>query len=308
MSDLDRAFAQLRAEDALWALSPEHLHGLAERLARTTVAEPVRRLNVSGPLTNQIIPVMGPLARRGSFITKLLGLPTYDSIRSQLAAAVADKSVQQIILYVDSPGGAATGCEECADAVARAARIKPLIAYADGMAASAAYWIASQASKLIVTPSGEVGSIGVIAVHTDISQALLRAGIKPTILLSNVSPRKADLNPYEPISADAKKRSLSEIDKIALKFVRAVSSGRKVSPTVVADRFGRGGMLLADEAKAAGMVDGIATFDDLLGGNANQQLPAVRRSHRWAMIEKHQRDASPPVSPRRRRLALLAQG
>jgi ClpP class serine protease len=106
-----------------------------------------------------------------------------------------------------------------------------------------------------------------------------------------VSPRKADLNPYEPLSADAKKRALSDLDKIASKFVRAVSGDRKVSVSAVAERFGKGGMLLADEAKIAGMADEIAALEDLLTSKAKHQDESSRRS-----------------SARRHRIALLAQG
>ncbi|KKK50600.1 hypothetical protein LCGC14_3123420, partial [marine sediment metagenome] len=100
-----------------------------------------------------------------------------EAVGRDVGKAAADLSIKTIILDIDSPGGSVAGTRELAARVRDARDIKPVIAQVDSIAASAAYWVASQATELVSTPGGAVGSIGVIAVHEDIEGRLEQRGI-----------------------------------------------------------------------------------------------------------------------------------
>jgi ClpP class serine protease len=156
------------------------------------------------------------------------------------------------------------GCQECAEDIARAARVKPVSAFIDGISASAAYWITSQASQITATPSAEIGSIGVYSIHTDMAGALAAEGIIPTIIQSRASPYKTEGNIFGPLTADAKENVQREVDTIASRFIGAVAKARMVSIGDVEKNYGRGRTLFANDAKRAGMVDRIGTLADAL--------------------------------------------
>lgn len=176
-----------------------------------------------------------------------------------MAALAADAAVASIVLDIASPGGTVTGTPEAADAIRAAAATKPVTAIANPLAASAGYWLASQASRLVVTPSGDVGSIGVYMLHVDLSGALDKAGIKPTFIFAG--SRKVDGNPYEPLSDRARREWQSDCDSIFDAFVSAVARGRATPRHKVRADFGQGRTFMAAEAHRLGMVDQVATPD-----------------------------------------------
>lgn len=267
------AFSMLAAESRVWAMAPDRLASLAAEMAATIRPAAAR----SEPPTSRetaVVPIMGPLVRRGSFFSEFFGFGSYAAISARLTAAANDRQVERIILLVDSPGGAALGCEELGDEIARSAKVKPVIAVADVLAASAAYWLASQAGKFFGTPSAEVGSIGVFLLHIDVSKALADAGIKPTFIVADVSPHKVDGNQFEPLAKTAKDYEQTQVDQIGARFIRAVVRGRKAKVGTVLDKFGQGRVLLAPDAARVGMIDGIATFADVLAGGSGAR-PAM---------------------------------
>lgn len=267
MSNRDHgdAWAMLRAESQAWAIEPSRLAGMAAFMARgERVTYPQTHSN-SAPADLAVIRITGPLMRSGGILSELFGFSNYASIRAKLFDALNDRAISQILLYVDSPGGAATGCEELAADISSAARIKPIAAFIDGLGASAAYWLASQAPRITMTPSGEVGSIGVLRLHVDESGALDRAGIKPSLIVSTASPYKVEANGFEPLHAGARQHLQQRVDEIADKFIGVVASGRRVSGAKVRSDFGRGRTLMATAARAAGMVDQIGTLREAVG-------------------------------------------
>jgi signal peptide peptidase SppA len=181
----------------------------------------------------------------------------YSQIRASVKRALADPSVRTIDVFVDSPGGSVLGLPETADAIHAANRVKPVRAFVTGIAASAAYWLASQASTITLTPSGEVGSVGVLDLHADISAALENAGVKLTAVTAG--PHKTERAPFAPLSDDAKAHMQSGVDAWYGDFLSAIRSGRgaRVSPT---SNYGGGRMLSSREAVAAGMVDFVSAF------------------------------------------------
>ena len=181
----------------------------------------------------------------------------YAAIRANVKRALADPSIRTIDLVIDSPGGSVLGLPETADAIHAANKIKPVRAFVSGIAASAAYWLASQASTITLTPSGEVGSVGVLDLHADISKALDNAGVKLTAVTAG--EHKVERAPFTPLSDEAKTHMQAGVNEWYGNFLSAVRRGRgaRVSPT---GNYGGGRMLSSRDALAAGMVDFVSSF------------------------------------------------
>src|SRR5262249_47727138 len=146
----------------------------------------------------QVIPIYGVLAQRMGLIGESSGGTSTDQVGQALRSAMADPQITGILLDIDSPGGEVFGTPELARAVFEARAQKRVVALANSFAASAAYWIGSQATEFLMTPSAQAGSIGVIATHEDWSKAAEAGGVKVTYITS--SPFKAEGNQFEPLS------------------------------------------------------------------------------------------------------------
>lgn len=176
----------------------------------------------------------------------------YSAVRSTVRRALADPSVKTIDLFVDSPGGSVLGLPETADVIRAAGKQKPVRAFVTGIAASAAYWLASQASTISLTPSGEVGSVGVLDLHADISKALDNAGVKVTAVTAG--EHKVERAPFNPLSDAAKAHMQVGVNAWYGDFLSAIRRGRgaRVSAT---GNFGGGRMLSAKDAMREGLID-----------------------------------------------------
>ncbi len=209
-----------------------------------------------------VIPIHGVIEHRSSFLLELFGGTSIEDIRGMLRAVVADPQVSSIVLDIDSPGGGVAGVQELAAEIRNARGQKRIVAVANTTAASAAYWLASQADHVLVTPSGQVGSIGVYAVHFDASRAYDAMGVTPTII--SAGERKADGNEFEPLTDEARTEMQARVDTVYAQFVNDVAKGRRVSAAKVESDYGQGAVLLAGAALSAGLVDGVGTLDDAL--------------------------------------------
>lgn len=209
-----------------------------------------------------VVPIMGTIVQRASGMEQSSGAVSAERIGSQIQAMAADNSVKKILLHIDSPGGSVFGIQELVDRIRSVGNSKKIVAFADPMAASAAYWIASAAREIWVTPSGQVGSIGVIAAHQDESAADAAAGVKTTLITS--SPYKAEGHPSVPLSDEAQSHLQSQVNHYDQVFTAAVARGRGVTESVVRKTYGQGRMVLAEAARAAGMVDRVGTLEEVL--------------------------------------------
>jgi signal peptide peptidase SppA len=202
-----------------------------------------------------VIPIHGPISRRQDFFSLLFGIQsaTTSGIANALRAAVADPGVGQIVLHVDSPGGETDGITELAAEIYEARARKPITAFIDTTAGSAAYWLASQADQIIVTPSGQVGSIGVFALHLDRSGELEQAGIAPTFI--QAGKYKTEESPLHPLTDEARVSVQARVDAFYSMFTKDVARGRGVPVDTVRSQFGEGRMVLAKDAVTRGMAD-----------------------------------------------------
>jgi signal peptide peptidase SppA len=195
-------------------------------------------------------------------MSEMSGGTSVERFTGWLRAAVADPQIKNILIDADSPGGTVPGVPELADEIYKAKESKPIIAVANAEAASAAYWIISQASEIVVSPSAEVGSIGVFAAHQDISKAAEMRGVHTSLI--SAGKFKTEANPFEPLTDEARASLQSKVNDYYGQFTKAVARGRNVGQQQVENGFGEGRMVSARQAVAQGMADRIATMDQTL--------------------------------------------
>lgn len=228
-----------------------------------------------------VIPVAGIIMQKSgsSIMDMLFGGTSTEAISLQFQAALASDEVKSILLEVNSPGGTVYGVAELADEIYAARGKKPIVAAINSLGASAAYWIASAAEEVVVTPSGEVGSIGVYATHQDVSAALEQEGIKVTLI--SAGKYKTEGNPYEELKEPARAAIQERVDYSYQMFAGGVARNRGVGLDAVMDGYGEGRVLKAEDALAEGLVDQIEPFMNTLRrlltiGNNNDTVPARR--------------------------------
>ncbi|NBQ79946.1 MAG: S49 family peptidase [Betaproteobacteria bacterium] len=266
-----------------WALMPERLQAMAGVLTRWSAGEPptdeamfqIQSERVLRDTRKQmaaanagsgiaVLPLYGVVTQRGNMVDDISGpgSTSTQQFTSALRQVLADDTVGQILIDIDSPGGSVYGVAELASEIVKARAQKPVVAVANSLAASAAYWIGCLASEFYVTPGGEVGSIGVWQAHFDYSKALEEEGVKTTLV--SAGKFKVEGNPYVPLDPEAQAFMQSRVDDYYNAFIQAVTVGRGVSVDDVRNGMGEGRVLGADAALAQRMVDGIASFDDVL--------------------------------------------
>ena len=180
-----------------------------------------------------LIPVAGTLVQKLGALRPMSGMTGYDGIRQNLFAALADDEVKAIVFDIDSPGGEAAGCFDLVDTIFEARGAKPITAIVDEMAFSAAYAIASACDEIMVPRTGGTGSVGVIVMHMDMSDALDAAGLKVTIITHG--DLKADGNPYQRLARETKARIQADIDTMGELFVETVARNRNMAASKVRD-------------------------------------------------------------------------
>jgi len=213
-----------------------------------------------GPIA--IVNISGVITKGAGMFAELFGGTSVDALRATVAELRADRSVRGVVLRVDSPGGGVYGIDETAQAIAELAKVKPVVAFTDGMAASAAYWLIAGASRIVAAPSAEVGSIGVYAVHFDESGALAKEGITPTLIKAGAY--KAEGNPFYPLSDEDRAAMQARIDTYYNLFARRVARGRGVAIDRVRNGFGEGRIVPAEQARREGMVTDIGSLTDAI--------------------------------------------
>lgn len=257
-----------------WAILPEKLiemeavlrlrmrgeHVSPERIAEVMAA----RASTVAPRAGRIgiIPVQGVISQRISSMEQASGGVSAEDVGRQLDGMMADESVKCIVMPFDSPGGSVFGIAELAGKIQSARSSKKIYGIADSLAASAAYWCISQCTEVSVCPGGLVGSIGVITLHADYSEAMAAEGVKATLIYAG--KYKAEGNPYEPLDAPGKDEMQSKVDQYYSQFISGVAAGRRVSQAKVKSDFGQGRVMMDSDAVKAGMADQVETTQELL--------------------------------------------
>ena len=267
-----------------WLNRPLLLAPHALPLLRAPQPLAARSGSSSGNARIAVVPVLGPLAKRGSFLDSLFGFGNYEDVQARFDTAVADAGIDAILLEIDSPGGEAAGAFDLADRIFAARGSKPVWAIANDSAFSAAYALGSAADKLFLTRTSGVGSIGVLAAHVDQSGYDEKQGVKVTTLFAG--SRKNDFNAHEPLSEDAAGFLQAEVNRLYGLFVDTVARNRSVSGDAV--RSTEAGLFFGDDAVKVGLADGVGTFESTIQSLAATLTPKPRKETRML-------DEKPPV-------------
>ncbi|MBO0933908.1 S49 family peptidase [Fibrella aquatilis] len=208
-----------------------------------------------------VIPIMGTMSRYGDYCSW-----GCEDMANWVLEANRDETVSAIVLELNSPGGEVDGVEMFGAAVKQSQ--KPVVAWVAGMAASAAYWVASQADEIMLESEtcSEVGSIGVLAMHVDQTLALEKEGYKVTIVRADGSESKALFNSFEPLSADVLAETKAALNPIRAQFIKTVKAGRPAIADAASDTSGvfSGKMYSGKQAIANGMADRIGYLGDAI--------------------------------------------
>ncbi|GEM45904.1 S49 family peptidase [Deinococcus cellulosilyticus] len=215
-----------------------------------------------------VVNLHGPVLSRATGMSALSGATDLRSFSSTMRALADDSDVGRIVLSIDSPGGQVQGLTEAGDAVRYARSKKEVLAVADGTMGSAAYWIGSQATRIIANADAVVGSIGVVAVIRDTSGVAEKAGVKVNVLRS--AEFKALLQDGEPISDKALAEQSKLVDLFAEKFISAVSAGRNIT-LEQARSLATGKVWIGADAIAAGVADEVGTLQEAIDGKFSSQ-------------------------------------
>jgi ClpP class serine protease len=288
---MSRVFQALTAEP--WAITPDALQMIARVVARhdlpdASKGEPefVKRdyQIMAGPGAQRlagaqrafvidgvaILPVTGPIFPRANMMTEMSGATSVTMLQNDHRLALTNPDVGAILLLMDTPGGAVSGINAFADAVAMGAKKKYTAAYVSGMAASAGYWIASATNEIILDRTSVVGSIGVVAAVP--VQVAPDAGgdIWIDIVSTNAPNKRPDVT-----NEDGRAEIVSTLDAIEKQFVADVARGRKTTAAKVLADFGQGGVKVGADGVSAGMADKVQSYEMTL--NAMRKMVANQR-------------------------------
>jgi len=217
-----------------------------------------------------VIPMYGLITQRESLMGAMSGGTSIDELRSLLRSALVNPAVQAVVFDIDSPGGSTDGLTEFAAELRQLSKgAKPIVGQVNTLCASAAAWLAWQMTEVVITPSGEIGSVGIWAAHEDMSQAEQMAGIKTTLI--SAGPYKTEGNSFEPLTDEARSAIQDQVDAFYGMFLADVAKGRRTTARAVANGYGQGRTLLAHDSQigdrtvagalTAGMVDRIDTLE-----------------------------------------------
>lgn len=282
-----------------WAIMPDRMESIIEvldlringmKFDRNEIEARIKKIeaNDGGDFSivggTAIIPITGVIAPKMDMMVDISGGCSCDNVAKMVVNAQNNDAVDSILFDIDSPGGNVAGVPELFRHIMSFRGQKRMIAIANNLAASAAIFIASAADEIVVTPSGEVGSIGVLTVHTEFAEADKEAGIKHTII--KAGEFKAEANTVEPLTDAAKDHIQGQIDVFFNTFVLSVAEGRNVSVAKVKSDFGKGRTMLAEEALAAGLVDRIATRAEVLGQLESRRAATMQNRNNQAKLNR----------------------
>lgn len=207
-----------------------------------------------------VISAMGGLVHRTRLEADSSLLIGYNDLAADMEDALAKSEVHAIALVMDSPGGEVSGAFELAERIYAARGNKPIVAVADGMAASAAYLAASAADEVVLSATSYVGSIGVVMRHVDFSRALANEGISVSHIFAG--DHKVDGNPYQPLPDAVRANLQADIEGLYQMFIQAVAQHRGMTEQAVRDT--RASVYRGVAAVAARLADRIGTADAVI--------------------------------------------
>lgn len=233
-----------------------------------------------------VVPLVGAVYPRANMVSASSGGTSLDTVMRDFRVAESSGDVHRTVILIDSPGGVVSGLGEAAEVLRAAA--KPLTAFVTGQAASAAYWLAAQASEIVMDRAAMVGSIGVVASMSR-QESADSSGRRSYEIVSSGAPLKRP----DPSTEEGRAAIQRDVDALESVFVADVAAGRRVAEGVVREQFGRGAMVAAAEAVRAGMADRVGTLEGVLseGSGSSRAVVAGGRARAVAQVETRRRAA-----------------
>jgi signal peptide peptidase SppA len=279
--------ARAKLEVILGVLAPRFAGGPVETVDPAVDAAPLTSITVE---RIAVVSVIGTLVSRSGYLDASSGLLSYGDIGDAIASAMDDPSVRGVILDVDSPGGEVGGLFDLAERISaiKSASRKPLWAVANEGALSAAYAIASAADRLYATRTGELGSIGVVAVHVDESGADAKAGLSWSFVFAG--DQKVDGNAHEPLSQRARATIQADVDRLYAEFCGLVAANRGLTAETM--RATHAAVYRGELAVRAGLADRVGTLDAAIAEMASEFDQAVIPARNIITPTNHKRSPS----------------
>lgn len=251
-----------------WGISPsglERVLATAERFmaspAEAVSAEAEDGVEYSYRLTIRQgvgqIRVYGPLVSGSSWLS--FYYDSYDVLAHEITQALRDPAVKALVLTIDSPGGHVNGCQELARIIRAARGTKPIVAFVEGDACSAAYWIASACDEIVTAETSALGCLGAQVAYLDTTEMMANWGLREITITSSQTPEKN----RPPVDDEGKRVWQQMVDDIADVFLTTVAEYRGVTREDVDARFGQGAVLVGARAVSAGLADRVGTYEAL---------------------------------------------
>ena len=300
-----RPWAIMREKgDVIIQVIAARAHGIqatpGEIQAAISAARP-SETRVEGGGAIAVIPVFGSITHRADAFSDFSGGTSIAALRKMMRRALADPQVGGILWEFDTPGGVVDGVPELADEIAAAKDKKPMAGISNTLSASAGYWLMSQLPEIASAPSALTGSVGVYMAHADWSSWNEKEGVKITYV--SYGENKVEGNPDQPLSEETQAFWQSQVDAIGQQFEAAVAKGRGIAKKTVRETFGSGRVYMAEDALRIGMVDRIATFDEMV----DRLAAKVKRSRRadGTEVDRHAEAQEPPATTAQADLDLM---
>ena len=218
-----------------------------------------------------VIPIAGVIGKGLSPIEKMTGAVDVNAIAEAIDEYCMNPQVTRIAFQVSSPGGTVTGVEELANKVRNIS--KPTMAYTDSEMASAAYWVASAADKVVASPSSTVGSIGVYMTIADMTEMAKAQGIKMVVIKSGKF--KGAGIPGTSLSEEQVANLQQGVDEIHADFKASVLQTRKLVKAEDMEGQVFSGKQAAQRNLVTGLADSFSEAVAMWAENSVAPAPAV---------------------------------
>jgi signal peptide peptidase SppA len=277
-----------------WAILPSKLEQIIgviearsngiELLPHAVIQSEVQRRQPARSGSVFVLPLFGTISHRADSVQSSIGTSA-EQFGKEFDAAIGNSSISAVILDIDSPGGSVSGIQELADKIRSRRGEKPIVAVANAGAFSAVYWIATD--ELVVTPSGNVGSVGVVAMHVDQSELDIKDGLKPTYI--HAGEHKIEGHPHAPLDAQAHAEIQKRVDRHYSAFVQALAENRNTTGSRVRATFGGGRIFSGKEAVERNMADRVGTLEQVISEMTGSQSSGNRGSRRSMSAARERR-------------------
>jgi signal peptide peptidase SppA len=251
-----------------------------------------------------VISITGPTLSSSNWITRYLGIVTYEDIKERVVEALEDNNVKEISFFIDSPGGSAKGVKSLSSFVSKAGKLKSTTAFSEGTMSSAALWYGTASNEVVLDEDSTAGSLGAIAVHTSIVEMRKRDGIEDTIL--RTAENKALGHPLEKLSDKAKEKLMEGMNFLHDSFVEGIALNRSLQVSTVNNKIATGDVFRASKAVSLGLADRIDSAEGVLYSLVQKAAKASGKQSRNAKLSATQSEEELNVKRKGLSTAVLA--